>query len=80
MYSRTSIFVCLFVEWVGTEAFYGLAPTTAGPLPNHFAYNQVIITSSSPRYRQVTTLIFQGHIWAQGTQIFKGTWTFSLSF
>ncbi len=29
----TSDIVCLFVEWVGTEAFYGLAPTTAGLSP-----------------------------------------------
>ena len=53
----TSDIVCLFVEWVGTEAFYGLAPTTAGLSPNRYAYTRVIITSPSTHFWQVTTLI-----------------------
>ena len=51
-------------------------PTTASPLPNPYAFTHVIITSPSPHYRQVTTLIPQRHIRAPGIPIFKGAWTF----
>ena len=66
----------LFVCRVGRDRrFLRPRSTTAGPSPNPYAYTRVIITS--PHFWHVTTLIPQGHIWAQGTPISKRPWSFS---
>ncbi len=66
-----------FVCRVGRDrSFLQPCPTMASLSPNPYAYIIVIITSPSPHFWQVTTLIPQGHIRAQGTPISKGAWTF----